>query len=374
MKNKTRIYVDGGNRLTKIMEESKKPFSFPTIISEPGMELDYETSYDLFDLQSQSQEVNFDNMLVEIIKDGKSLGKKLVGKAAENKGILIQDRNRYRKKYNDEVIKFCILTSIASNFVKYEKNQQSVDITINQPLVEFRSNKKVFSDSDTEPLKGSVKVLYYNTNNTSEVIKEVLFDIENVTFCPEAIATFFHYSVNENGTVKDEYMDKKTVVVDIGSGQINVAAFSGLKPVGVNTFEKGLLDCYEKVSMMLYNNFREKLDRKPYTYDIDNMIRYDDKMLKVKKGKSINTSNIVENVFDGFAYEISKDFRQFVKTKFIGNCDQVIFCGGGSELLFDYLKNYLSADFYCIKSDTAEYHNIIGSMYYRIYKDATDNL
>ncbi|MEW9125085.1 MAG: ParM/StbA family protein [Thermotaleaceae bacterium] len=369
MKNRIRLYVDGGNRLTKVMEEGKKPFSFPTIISEPGFELDYGTSFDLFDLYADSQEVDFDQMLVEIIKDGESLGKKLVGKAAENKGILIRDRNRYEKKYNDEVITFCILTGIASNFIKYEKNQQSVDITVNQPLIEYVSNK------NGEPLKGNVKVLYYNNNKTSEVIKEVVFDIENVTFTPEGIATFFYYSVNESGTIKDEYMkNKKTIIFDIGSGQINVAAFNGLKSVGVNTFEKGMLDCYEKVSLMLYNNFREKLDRKPYSYDVDNMIRYNNKILKAKKGETIDTTAIVHDVFDGFAYEISKDFREFVKTKFLGNCDHAIFSGGGSELLFSYLNDYLGNDFYCVKPDTAEYHNIIGSMYFRIYRDAANNL
>ncbi|MBM7616247.1 ParM/StbA family protein [Alkaliphilus hydrothermalis] len=371
MKNKVRVYVDGGNRLTKVMEEAKKPFSFPTIISEPGVELDYGTSFDLFDLQSDTKELDMDHLLVEIIKDGESLGKKLVGKAAENKGVLIRDRNRYEKKYNDDVIKFCTLSGIATNFAKYDKNQQSVDITINQPLVEYVSNKKDFSNGHGEHLKGHIKALYYNPNNTSEVIKEVIFDVENVTFCPEGIATFFHYSVNENGSIKDEYANsKKTIVFDIGSGQINVAAFNGLRTVGVNTFEKGMLDCYEKVSMILYNNYREKLDRKPYSYDIDNVIRYNNKVLKAKKGETIDTTAIVEDVFDGFAYELSKDFREFVKTKFIGNCDQVIFSGGGSELLFNYLNHYLGNDFYCVKPDTAEYHNIIGSMYFRIYKDA----
>ncbi|SDK19212.1 ParM/StbA family protein [Natronincola ferrireducens] len=375
MKNRIRLYVDGGNRLTKIMEEAKKPFSFPTIISEPGMELSYGTSFDLFDLHPTTTNIDFNNMLVEIIKDGESLGKKLVGRAAENKGVLIRDRNRYEKKSNDEVILFCLLTGIASNLVKYEKDQQPIDITINQPLVEYVANQKNLSNLYGEKLKGNVKVLYYNTSNTSEVIKEATYDIENITLCPEGIAPFFHHAVNENGTLKEAYTkDKKTVVFDIGSGQINIAAFDGLKTVGVNTFEKGMMDCYEKISMMLFNNFREKLDRKPYTYDIDNMIRYHNKILKGKKGEGINTSNIVENVFDTFAYELNKDFREFVKTKFIGNCDTAIFCGGGSEILFPYLDHYLSNDFTCIKSDTGEYHNVIGSMYYRIYKDAASNL
>jgi len=133
------------------------------------------------------------------------------------------------------------LSGIATNFAKYDKNQQSVDITINQPLVEYVSNKKDYSNGHGDHLKGHVKVLYYNPNNTSEVIKEVVFDIESVTFCPEGIATFFHYSVNESGTIKDEYTNnKKTIVFDIGSGQINVAAFNGLRTVGVNTFEKAI--------------------------------------------------------------------------------------------------------------------------------------
>lgn len=375
MRNRIRMYVDGGNRLTKIMEEAKKPFSFPTIISEPGVELNYGTSFDFFELQPSSTKVDFNNMLVEVFKDGESLGKKLVGKAAENKGVLIRDRNRYAKKFNDEVIMFCMLTGIASNLVKYEKDQQAIDITINQPLVEYVANQKNPSNLNGDKLKGNVKVLYYNTSNTSEVIKEVVYDIESVTLCPEGIAPFFHYAVNENGAVKEDYtQDKKTIVFDIGSGQINIAAFDGLRTVGVNTFEKGMMDCYEKISMILFNNYREKLDRKPYTYDIDNMIRYNNKVLKAKKGEGIHTSDIVENVFDAFAYELSKDFREFVKTKFIGNCDTALFCGGGSEILFPYLNHYLGGDFTCIKSDTDEYQNVIGSMFYRIYKDVASNL
>lgn len=374
MRNRIRMYVDGGNRLTKIMEEAKKPFNFPTIISEPGIELDYGTSFDFFELQPSSTKVDFDNMLVEVIKDGESLGKKLVGKAAENKGVLIRDRNRYAKKFNDEVIMFCMLTGIASNLVKYEKDQQAIDITINQPLVEYVANQKISSNLNGDKLKGNVKVLYYNTSNTSEVIKEVVYDIESVSLCPEGIAPFFHYAVNENGVIKEDYtQDKKTVVFDIGSGQINIAAFDGLRTVGVNTFEKGMMDCYEKTSMIIYNNYREKLDRKPYTYDIDNMIRYNNKVLKVKKGEGIDTTDIVENVFDSFAYELSKDFREFVKTKFMGNCDVALFCGGGSEILFPYLNHYLGSDFTCIKSDTGEYQNVVGSMFYRIYKDVASN-
>ncbi|SET73530.1 plasmid segregation protein ParM [Natronincola peptidivorans] len=375
MKNKIRMYVDGGNRLTKIMEEAKKPFSFPTILSEPGEELDYGTSFDLFELQPSKVEIDFNNLLVEVIKDGESLGKKLVGKAAENRGVLIRDRNRYARKSNDEVILFCLLTGIASNLLKYDKNQQAIDITINQPLVEYVATQKNSSNLYGDKLKGNVRVLYYNIHNTTEVLQEIAYDIESVVLCPEGIATFFHYAVNENGTVKeDSTQDKKTIVFDVGSGQINIAAFDGLKTVGVNTFEKGMLDCYEKISMMLYNNYREKLDRKPYTYDIDNMIRYNNKVLRVKKGEGINTTDIVENVFDSFAYELSKDFREFVKNKFIGNCDIAIFCGGGSEILFPYLDHYLGSDFVCVKNDTSEYHNVIGSMYYRIYKDAASNL
>lgn len=375
MRNRTRMYVDGGNRLTKIMEEAKKPFSFPTIISEPGIELNYGTNFDFFDVQPPTPKVDFENMLVEVIKDGESLGKKLVGKAAENRGVLIRDRNRYAKKFNDEVIMFCMLSGIAYNFVKYDKDQQSVDLTINQPLVEYVNSQKNPNGLYGDKLKGNVRVLYYNINNTSEIIKEIVFDIESITLCPEGIAPFFHYAVNENGNIKsDTTQGKKTIVFDIGSGQINIAAFDGLRTVGVNTFEKGMMDSYEKISMILFNNYREKLDRKPYSYDIDNMIRYDNKILKVKKGEGIDTTNIVENVFDTFAYELSKDFREFVKTKFMGNCDTALFCGGGSEILFPYLQRYLGNDFTCIKGDTGEYQNVIGSMFFRIYKDTSSNL
>lgn len=370
MRKKIRIFADGGNRLTKIMEESKKPFSFPTIISEPGVELNYDVNFNLFDLDPEVSKVDKDSILVEVIKDGQSLGKKLVGTAAENKGVIVKDKNRYKNKSEDEVIFYSVLVGIAYNLVKNDKNDVAIDLTINQPLVEYVANNIKYINKYVDQLKGNVKVSFFNLYNITEEIQQVSFSIENVTFCPEAIATFFQYAVNENGTLNDEYTtNRKTIVCDIGSGQINIAAFDNLKTAGVNTFEKGMLDCYEKISMILYNNYRNQLDRKPFTYDVDNMIRYQDQKLKVKKGVDIDIRDTVDNVFDGFAYELNKDFREFVKSKFIGNCDEVIFSGGGSEILFPYLTKYLEQDFTCTKNDKKEYHNVIGSMYYRLYKD-----
>lgn len=368
MHQRLRVFADGGNRLTKIMEESKKPFSFPTIISEPGVELNYDVNFNLFDLDPEVSKLEKDSILVEVIKDGKSLGKKLVGKAAENKGVIIKDKNRYKNKSEDEVIYYSILVGVAYNLVKTGKSDVAIDLTVNQPLVEYVANNREYINKYANELKGNVKVSFFNLFNINEEIEKVAFNIEAITFCPEAIATYFQYAVNEDGSLNNR-SSKKTIVCDIGSGQINIAAFDSLKTAGVNTFEKGMLDCYEKISMILYNNYRNQLDRKPFTYDVDNMIRFQDKKLKVKKGIDIDVSDIVHNVFDGFAYELNKDFREFVKSKFIGNCDEVIFCGGGSEILFPYLIKYLDEDFVCTKNETKEYHNVIGSMYYRIYKD-----
>lgn len=365
-----RIYVDGGNRLTKVMQESKKPFSFPTVISQAEIDLDYGLNFDMWDDEESIEKVNLDAMLAEIEKDGEYLGKKLVGCSAEEKGLLIRDRNRYVKKAGDEVIVFSMLTGIAYNLSKYNRDNQNIDITINQPLIEYAIDKKSSIAKFEKNLKGSFKVKFYNIYSTSEVISTVNFSIGKVVFCPEAIAAFYMHAVDELGKIRNQYGDsEKTIVWDIGSGQINVAAFEGQKLTGINTFEKGMMDCYDKISQMVYNHYRDKLDRKPYTYEIDNMIRYGNRILKGKKGIDINTGEIVKNVFDTFAYELNKDIREFAKSKFYGNSDSVIFCGGGSEILFDDLGKYLNNDFVCTKSNMGEFDNVIGSMYYRMYKD-----
>ena len=377
MESRVKIYADGGNRLTKIMEESRKPFDFPTIISEPEKELNYGLNFDfdLSDWNNDAAKLDINNMFVEIIKDGVSRGKMLVGKSAEEKGLLIRDRNRYQEKAADDVIMFCMLAGIAYNLAKYNKNYQKIDLTVNQPLIEYARNKEESANIYTESLMGNIKVLFFNIYNPSQVIYEVVFDIEKVVLCPEGIAAFFQYAVNEDGSVKGEFKeDMKTVVWDIGSGQINVAAFDGFKVAGVNTFEKGMFDCYEKISLILYNNFRDKLDRKPYSYEVDNVIRFNNSVLKGKKGEDIDASGIVTNVFDVFAYDLSKDIREFSKIKFMGTCDSIIFAGGGSKILFDYLSKYLSNDFICIKSNIGEYDNVVGSMYYRMYRDVKTNI
>jgi plasmid segregation protein ParM len=104
------------------------------------------------------------------------------------------------------------------------------------------------------------------------------------------------------------------------------------------------------------------------------MIRFNNSVLKGKKGEDIDASGIVKNVFDVFAYDLSKDIREFSKIKFAGTCDSIIFAGGGSKILFDYLSNYLSNDFICIKSNIGEYDNVVGSMYYRMYRDVKTNI
>lgn len=368
-----RIYVDGGNRLTKVMEELKKPFSFPTIVSQAEVDLNYGLNFDMWGMNEDVESVGIDSILVEIIKDGESLGKKLVGLAAEDKGLLIRDRNRYERKAGDEVIVFSTLAGIAYNLYKHNKDEQIIDITLNQPLIEYAIDRKNSITKYNNNMKGDFKVLFYNIYNTNQVISEVNFAIEKITFCPEAIAAYYSYAIDEYGRVKGEYKeDKKTIVWDIGSGQINVTAFDGMKVVGVNTFEKGMMDCYERISMMVYNNYRDKLDRKPYTYEIDNIIRYDRGIIKAKKGIGIDVNTIISSVFDNFAYELSKDIREFAKSKFFSNSNNIIFCGGGSSILFGDLNKYLNKDFVCLRGNVGEFDNVIGSMYYRMYKDNTE--
>lgn len=364
-----RLYVDGGNRLTKVMQELKKPFSFPTVISQPEVDLNYGLNFDLWDVSENTESFSVDSILVEIIKDGESLGKKLVGRSAEDKGMLIRDRNRYVRKAGDEMITFSTLAGIAFNLYKYNKNQSNIDVTINQPLIEYALDRKTSISKYEKHFKGSFTATFYDIYNTSEILAEVSFQIQKVVFCPEVIAAYYSYAIDELGKVKGEYKEnKKTIVWDIGSGQINVTAFEDMKVVGVNTFEKGMTDCYETISLMIYNNYRDKLDRKPFSYEIDNMIRYHNGTLRAKKGIDIQPKEIIDNVFDNFAYEMNKDIREFARSKFFGNSNNIIFCGGGSTILFDYISKYLNNDFICSKSSMGEFDNVIGSMYYRMYK------
>lgn len=373
MNSGLKIYVDGGNRLTKVMQELKKPFSFPTIISQAEVDLNYGLNFDQWDMEEEQEKIDIDAMLVEIIKDGESIGKKLVGRSAEDKGLLIRDRNRYVRKAGDEVIIFSMLAGIAYSLHKYNKDNQHLDLTINQPLIEYAIDRKSSISKYEKNLKGDIEVLFYNIFSTSEILSTVAFHIEKITFCPEAIATFYSYAIDEYGKVKNEYKEhKKSIVWDIGSGQMNVTAFEGMKVIGVNTFEKGMTDCYEKISMIVYNNFRDKLDRKPFSYEIDNMIRYGNNILKGKKGIPINTSEIVSNVLDTFAYEINKDIREFAKSKSFSNSNNILLCGGGSSILFEDLNKYLDNDFICSKNNMGEFDNVIGSMYYRMYKDTAE--
>ena len=87
MESRVKIFADGGNRLTKIMEESRKPFDFPTIISEPErieLRIELTSTFQTGITMQNSILTRFGNN-----HDGVSMGKMLVGKAAEEKGLLI---------------------------------------------------------------------------------------------------------------------------------------------------------------------------------------------------------------------------------------------------------------------------------------------
>lgn len=373
MSSQIRMFIDGGNRLTKVMQEMKKPFSFPTVISPAEIDLNYGLNFDLENEEADRNGVELESLLVEIIKDGESLGKKLVGKAAEKKGLLVRDRNRYEKKAGDEVIAFCTLAGIGYNLCKQGRDQDVVDLTMNQPLIEYATDRKGSIVKFEKHLKGDIRVLFYNIYNTAEVVATIRFTIQHITFCPEAIATFFRHAVDESGQVRNEYKGgKKTIIWDIGSGQVNIAAFEGMTVMGINTFEKGMMDCYEKISLILYNNYREQLGRKLANYETDNVIRYGGCLVKAKKGQDIDIRPIVRNVFDNFAYEMHKDIRDFARSKDMSNSDSVIFCGGGSEILYGDLCKYLGKDFSCSKGNMGEFDNVVGGMYYRMYRDRVE--
>lgn len=295
MNNKFLIAVDSGKSSTKAIfrEETIQKVKFPTRV-EPVSDF--------------GAEVSPGSYLVEL--NGNSY---LIG------SMLDESKANFTLSKNTEEHRICTYLAVTKLLQRSKRSIGFADIilSLNIPLSLYKNEtqKKSYHDyvrNNGEPISLTVNGRSY------------VFRISQLLLLPEGVANVYS-DINE-------YRNKKAVIIDIGSLNINFLTFENLVPLynmmltndaGTNILRSRIADNLStKFGMSISDSDAERI--------------FNDKYLFIDNVKQENSRTIIEDIIKNHVKDI---FNYARSRKLSFNNASVVFSGGGSILLKDYILN-----------------------------------
>lgn len=165
----------------------------------------------------------------------------------------------------------------------------------------------------------------------SEFKKEV--DIKDVLVVSQPFGTFCDLILSDDGEISNPELATKFIsIVDIGAGTVNFLTLNDLDPISDLTKHnnKGLYSAYNEIARRIYEEHGKK-----YPLGVLPTL--------IRQGTiagGINISHIIEEVYELHAGDLMSEWETLFRDT-IPYLDAVIFTGGGTEVLKDYLVKYL---------------------------------
>lgn len=162
--------------------------------------------------------------------------------------------------------------------------------------------------------------------------KEV--DVKDVVVVSQPFGTFCDIILDDEGEIQNpELATKFVVVIDIGAGTVNFLTLSDLEPIsdGTTHINKGMYTAYLEVGKKIKEDFGKE-------YPLGTLPKI------IKRGSIAgghNITHIIEEKFELHAGEIGSEFDTRFRN-FIPFIEAVVFTGGGSVVLKEYLERYFA--------------------------------
>lgn len=221
-------------------------------------------------------------------------------------------RNIGINKYKKDHYKLLILTAIAKSCNANKKNIIT-NLVVGVPISIF--NNKDMIEEIEKIIKGWKKEVI-TINGVEKTI-----DIQKVkVFCESAV-------VFSN---RNKYADKKVLVIDIGGSTIDVSVWDNFRLTIQKSYKNGTISLCENVAGIISDNEKVIFKAENVPYVLDN------KVVKLNQ-KNINieyVNEVIQNYIDDLSSKIYQSFDP-------EEMDEIIICGGGSQLL----KSELSLEF-----------------------------
>ncbi|MEI0738833.1 ParM/StbA family protein [Paenibacillus sp. JTLBN-2024] len=300
MNNKFYIAVDSGKSSSKAVFRDEgviQKIKFPTRVEQ---------------VTEFGAELSPGSYLVEI--EGKSY---LIG------SMLDESRSNFDLSKNTEQHRLCVYLTITRLLLKTKRSIAFADITLglNIPLLLYKndSQKKAYHDfvrNNGEPISIIVNG------------KSFVFRITQLLLLPEGLGNVY--------TELNEFRNKKAVIIDFGSLNVNYLEFNNLVPnydkmltadLGTNILRSKIAD-----------NLTTKFGISVSDSDVERL--FTDKYLIIDGVKQQESKGFIEGIIQKHVKEI---FNYSKSRKLSFNNATICMAGGGSILLRDFIVNEFSA-------------------------------
>jgi plasmid segregation protein ParM len=160
-----------------------------------------------------------------------------------------------------------------------------------------------------------------------------VIDIKDVIVVSQPFGTFCDLILGDDGEIVNPELATKFIsIVDIGAGTVNFLTLNDLDPITDLTKHnnKGMYTAYNEIGKRIEEEFGKK-------YPLGVLPKL------IKQGFIAGGNNIqpiVNDVFELHAGELMSEWETLFRNS-ISYLDAVIFTGGGTEVLKDYLVKYL---------------------------------
>jgi hypothetical protein len=279
----------------------------------------------------------FDHVVVEYENTYGKLMRVLVGK-----GALQQDLNGNINKDNnkhDDPLFPATIKALLGSMTPDSESVKMGTVSFGLPVETFKD------ESRKEQIKKAVaKRHLFKISFADGTVYDKDITIEEVLFTKQPMASLLHLILNENGEIANEKLAQEfNVVVDIGGGTINILVIDKLKEVTELTTHTndGMHTAYDNIGAELATDHDIKLKgaalMKAITID--------------KQVQGIDLAPYINTEYEIHAGEVKK----IVKSKLNGiwgNVKNIIFTGGGTEALKEWLIPLFEND----KEVNAEIH------------------
>jgi len=318
MHNKFHIAVDSGKSQTKAVfrdEGAIQKIKFPTRVEQ---------------VNEFGAELSPGSYLVEF--EGKSY---LIG------SMLDESRSNFDLSKNTEQHRLCIYLAITRLLLKTKRSIAFADITLalNIPLLLYKndSQKKAYHDF----VRNNGESLGISVNG-----KAFVFRITQLLLLPKGLGNVY------TETEINDYRSKKAVMIDVGSLNVNYLEFNNLVPnySRMLTADLGTNILRSKIADSLTTKYGTSVS------DSDAERLFSDKYLIINGVKQEESKEIIERIIQDHVKEI---FNYAKSRQLSTNNASVVFVGGGSILLRNFLLIEFAAAVFVADAQFANVHSFL---------------
>jgi plasmid segregation protein ParM len=253
-------------------------------------------------------------------------------------GDMVGDNTDFELSKQNHSHRLSIYLAITRLLEQAEKSKEpiafaQINLSVNIPLSLYKSQQK--KTEFTEYLRNNGQLIAMSVNG-----KPFTFRIQSIFLLPEGLGNVYQNM--------DKYRDKRVLIIDIGSLNVNYLELTNLVPQ------------YDKMAVstlginILRGKIAETLSSKYGTMIADDVVEqiFKEKYLYLDGVKQVESKDIIERMIENHVQMVI-NYAKSRKISFSNT--SVVFVGGGSILLQDFLSQFPFA----IIAPNPQYANVL---------------